>query len=166
MKLMKHTLLFLSTAGLLSSCSQPATTETASTTTPATTEATTPTAEATTTAAKPSETIVGKWQFDNMDMGRPIPADKKAQWDAMMTEMKKTTTYEFTASGEVTFNAAMGGKSETQTGTWKLSDDGKKITTNIKGKEKTEDVAELTPNKLSFKTDDGHGTVSTITFVK
>jgi hypothetical protein len=155
MKLTKSAFLFSLAVGLLSACSTSTTTETT----------TTPTTEATATA-KPTEVIVGKWQFDNMDMGQPVPEDKKAQWDQMMTEMKKTTTYEFTADGHLTFNSNMGGQATSKTGTWTLSEDGKKLTTNVDGKEKTEDLAELTTTKFTVKNDDGHGNVSSITFVK
>lgn len=155
MKSIKHALLVVLAVGLLNSCSNSTSTDTS-------TEAKTETAAAT----KPSEVIVGKWSFDNMDMGQAVPADKKAQWDSMMVEMKKTTTYEFTADGQLTFNTALGGKTMSKTGTWKVSEDGKKLTTTVDGKEKSEDLAELTPTKFTIKSDDGHGTVSSITFVK
>lgn len=103
----------------------------------------------------PAKLIVGDWKLSDMKM--PMPKDAtKEQMDMMKTmldEMKANNTMSFMADGTFAQNASMNGQKVTTKGTWKISDDGKKLTTTEEGATKTDEfeIAELTANTFRMK---------------
>ena len=62
-------------------------------------------------------------------------------------EMKKTTSFDFNKDGSYTVKM-MGQENK---GTWKLNEDGSKMTMTQEGKSDTASVVELTASKLEFE---------------
>lgn len=111
-----------------------------------------------TEAGSPKELITGDWKFADMTM--PIPKDAtKEQTDmmkSMLDEMKANNTMSFKADGTFLQNASMGGQKVTSKGTWKVSDDGKKLMTVTEGQDKTDEfeIAELSATTFRMKITD------------
>jgi hypothetical protein len=102
---------------------------------------------------KKSELVVGSWKLADMaaPMPKEIPDSMKAKFEAQMKsqidEMKKTTSFDFNKDGSYTVKM-MGQENK---GTWKLNEDGSKMTMTQEGKNDTASVVELTANKLVFE---------------
>lgn len=106
-------------------------------------------------ADSPKTLLTGDWKLADMNM--PTPKDvSKEQMDmikASIDEMKANSTFSFLADGTYSMNMVAGGKTEARKGTWKISDDGKKLMTTEDGASKTDEVeiAELTSTTLRLK---------------
>jgi len=100
-----------------------------------------------------SNNIVGKWKLANFENNMQVPEESKAQYEQMMAEMKKTSYFDFKNDGTYEINMA----GTVSKGTWKVSDDGKKLTTKEDGKDKEDmmDISEMSGNKLVFEGSSG-----------
>lgn len=134
---------------------------------------------------KAKDMVAKKWQLNEIksdDFDKQM-ADLKVQADTtkdsamkamlqqnleaypkMMEEMKKST-FEYKADGNYEASMSAMGKSMTMKGTWKLSEDGKKlISTDDKQKSDTATIETLTAEKLVIVSNQG-GSKATITLV-
>jgi hypothetical protein len=117
--------------------------------------------------AKKSEMVIGSWKLVDMKapMPKEIPDSMKAKFEAQMKsqidEMKKTASFDFSKDG--TFTLKM--MNQENKGTWKLNEDGSKMTMTQEGKSDTATVVELTANKLEFEVSQ-QGQKSKITLAK
>jgi hypothetical protein len=117
--------------------------------------------------AKKSDMIVGSWKL--VDMKAPMPkefpdsmkAKMEAQMKAQIDEMKKTASFDFSKDGTFTMKLM----NQENKGTWKLNDEGTKMTMTQEGKSDTASVVELTANKLEFEVSQS-GQKSKITLAK
>lgn len=103
----------------------------------------------------PKDLLAGDWKLSDVNMPTPAGATKE-QMDMMkaaMDEMKANSTFSFMADGTYAMNMVAGGKTQTRKGTWKISDDGKKMMTTEEGDTKTDEIeiAELTATTLRLK---------------
>jgi hypothetical protein len=104
---------------------------------------------------KKSDLIVGAWKLADMSFNMPkeVPDSMKAKYEAQMKsqldEMKKSSLTEFNKDGS--FNAKMAGQDNK--GTWKLNEDGSKITLTKDGKDDVWNILELTAAKFVFEVD-------------
>lgn len=98
-----------------------------------------------------SDLLAAKWKISNLSDGREVPADQKEAVDKMMAEMLKDSYLEFKKDGNFDFSIA--GKS--QKGTWKLNDEGTKLTLKEEGKnaEENMNVADLSDSKVTLSED-------------
>ena len=88
-------------------------------------------------SANPKELIVKKWRVTDIDIpNMPMPDTAKA------TLMKGTL--EFTQDGKMIIT----GMGKNQSGTYTLSDDGKKLFVIVNGKTETNEIKELTTSKM------------------
>lgn len=91
----------------------------------------------------PKELIVGKWQVTDIDLSSmlaTVPEEQKAFVESMIPKMEeamKTMVMTFEKDGNVTTKATMMGDTREDKGTYKISEDGKKlsVTTNSKTEE-------------------------------
>jgi hypothetical protein len=107
--------------------------------------------------------IVGKWKIGELNTGMEIPAERKAEFDKQIDELKKTAYFDFKKGGSMEMN--MSGKS--QKGTWKITDDGKRFINIAEGSNAVDslNIIELTDNKFSFS-EEARGQKITYTLVK
>ncbi len=114
----------------------------------------------------PAKLVEGKWKFDNLETASASAADKEFL-KAVVEEMKKSTSCDYNSNGEVVRSTmSIGGDPKVEKGTWKLSEDGKKLTTVLQGKEEVGDVVELNENKFTVKSKDETGNFTTFYYVK
>jgi hypothetical protein len=117
--------------------------------------------------SNPKELLAGTWKFDNMELGENVPEEEKAFIKEMIPEMKGSTNYSFNENGELSISSkTLGGENAVTKGTWKISEDGKKFTTVIAGVETTEEIAELSKSKLTYKEKDEKGNFTTFYYIK
>jgi hypothetical protein len=114
-------------------------------------------------AGAPKDLLAGDWKLSDVNMPMPKEATKE-QMDMMkaaMDEMKANSTFSFMADGTYAMNMVAGGKTQTRKGTWKISDDGKKMMTTEEGATKTDEIeiAELTASTLRLKQTDNGETI-------
>lgn len=105
--------------------------------------------------------IEKNWALDSYDMSqlmKDVPKEQQPQMQAAVDEMVKSQ------KGKLTLNMKEGGKLEMNTpdmmnqnkwkkteGSWKLSSDGKTLTTVTEGKSQDFNVKELTSDKLTLE---------------
>ncbi|GAA0876972.1 hypothetical protein GCM10009118_33820 [Wandonia haliotis] len=112
------------------------------------------------------DNLVGKWQVTGVDMSsmmESIPEEQKAFMEAMvpmMEEAMKSMTMEFAADGKVTQKSSMMGQEKEEEGSWKLSDDSKKLTITTNGNEESMDITELSASKMVVKISEEEGEIS------
>jgi len=87
--------------------------------------------------ANPKELIVKKWRVTDIDIpNMPMP-------DTAKTTLMKGTL-QFTQDGKMIIT----GMGKNQSGTYTLSDDGKKLFVIVNGKTETNEIKELTTSKM------------------
>jgi len=88
-------------------------------------------------SANPKELIVKKWKVSDIDIpNMPMP-------DTAKTTLMKGTL-QFTQDGKMIIT----GMGKNQSGTYTLSDDGKKLFVIVNGKTETNEIKELTTSKM------------------
>ncbi len=106
-------------------------------------------------AGNKADRVASKWKISDIILNREIPTDQKAMADERINEMKKTSYFDFHKDGS--FESLMFGQREK--GTWKLSDDGNKLLIKRDGKDKGENIinlSEISSNKMTIEMDE-HG---------
>lgn len=105
---------------------------------------------------KKADLVVGSWKIADMTVGtsKEIPDSMKARYEAYLAELKnqieeikKTSSFDFNKDGSLNFKS--GGHDNK--GTWKITDDGSKLSMTQGGKEDVSDVIELSSSKLVFE---------------
>ena len=86
--------------------------------------------------SKPS--VVGKWKVDKLNGSEA----KEAKFDAVV---------EFKEDGTYTLQISADGKSESISGTWNLSEDGKVMESFTDSKEEKDEIIELTDAKMVLR---------------
>jgi len=110
-----------------------------------------------------ADLVPGKWKIGEFNPGIDIPAERKADFDKQIDELKKTAYFEFKKDGSM--EVSMGGN--VKKGTWQILDDGKKFVTTEEGSNSKESLTinELTESKFSFS-EEVKGKKITYTLVK
>lgn len=105
------------------------------------------------------DNLVGTWGVDSVDMSEMLAGlseEERAMYESfmpMMEEAFKTMEMTFNADGTMTTKANMMGQESNDEGTWKLSDDGKTLTTTTGGKSEDIAVETLTASELVLAMD-------------
>jgi len=100
------------------------------------------------------DNLVGTWGVESVDMSEMLAGlneEEKAMYESflpMMEEAFKSMEMTFTKDGKMTTKAAMMGQESNDEGTWKLSDDGKKLTTTTNGKTEDITIEKLTASEM------------------
>jgi uncharacterized lipoprotein NlpE involved in copper resistance len=105
------------------------------------------------------DNLVGTWGVDSVDMSEMLEGlseEEKAMYESflpMMEEAFKSMEMTFNADGTMTTKAEMMGQASNDEGTWKLSDDGKTLTTKTGDKSEDITVEKLTSSELVLAMD-------------
>jgi hypothetical protein len=111
------------------------------------------------TGKKPRKLILGTWGVESVDMSEMMSGlsdEEKAMYESfmpMMEEAFKSMEMTFNTDGTMTTKASMMGQESVDEGTWKLSDDGKTLTTYNGGGSENVAVEKLTKSTLLLALD-------------
>ena len=90
--------------------------------------------------------IVGKWKFSDVTFPNGKPAEVTDEQIGEMKEMFKTMTYTFTKDSKFEFQTTFFGKTEKQSGTYKVA--GEDLTLKFDKKEEKMKIKEASSDKL------------------
>lgn len=111
---------------------------------------------------KPAEMIVGEWKIVDIATSDEIPEEIMEQHKQSLEEMKASSL--FVIKADSTFDNTI--SETTNSGKWKLSEDGKKLTLIYEaGNEEVSNIDELSETKLVTSID-VNGAKNTISFEK
>ena len=93
------------------------------------------------------ELLVGKWRFFSMNLMVTTGSSEDKMTEKFYQDMAKNTEYIFEKEGNYTFRSSV-----VETGTWKITPDGKTITLTdkAKGEKKELSVVNLTQKELVY----------------
>jgi hypothetical protein len=111
----------------------------------------------------PADMITGEWQITDLQTTSDIPEDQMEAYKEQIEEMKKSSKIYFKADGS--FEQTI--LEETGTGTWKVSEDGKILTTDVDGNKEVKKIKELSSDKMVLVLEfDDNKTTTTLEKVK
>jgi DNA replication initiation complex subunit (GINS family) len=100
------------------------------------------------------DALVGTWGVESVDMSAMLAGmseEEKKMYESflpMMEEAMKSMVMTFKADGKMETKASMMGQENTDKGTWKLSEDGKTLTTETGGKKEDIKIESLDDSKM------------------
>ena len=114
-------------------------------------------------SSSPADMITGEWQITDLQTTSDIPEDQMEAYKEQIEEMKKSSKIYFKADGS--FEQTI--LEETGTGTWKVSEDGKILTTDVDGNKEVKKIKELSSDKMVLVLEfDDNKTTTTLEKVK